>query len=54
MRTMPLGHGWLVNVRDYFVEAPFAICLVAHALHLFYSKLGYYKHLDRKEYEDDF
>ena len=38
---MPLGLGWLVDVRDYFVEAPFAICLVALALHLFYSKLGY-------------
>lgn len=47
---MPLGLDWLVDVRDYFVEAPAAMCVVAFALHVVYSKLGFYNKYDKENY----
>lgn len=51
---MPLGLDWLVDVRDYFVEAPAAMCVAALALHVIFSKMGYYRNLDKKEEYEDF
>lgn len=37
---MPLGTGWLVDVRDYFMMAPEAMVVAVILIHYLMRKLG--------------
>lgn len=45
---MPFGTGWLVDVRDYFLQAPEAMIIAVIALHYLTRKLG-----KKRKTEDD-
>lgn len=52
---MPLGTGWLVDVRDYFMMAPEAMVVAVILIHYLMRKLGKQtKNTEDQKYYNDF